>query len=245
MKNSWEIKIALVLIAASAIVYAIHYMIFHDFYNIAFYFVSNIAFLFIEVLIVSMVIHRVLSYREIKERSEKLNMVIGAFYSVVGTELLTFISDHDPLLGEISRDLNISDKWTDEEFKNVRKKVGKHVYNVNMDASDLSHLRDALSDKRDFMVRLLENPMLLENESFTDLLRAVFHLTEELCARKDLGKLPKEDVEHLLKDVSRAYGRLADQWIVYMGHLKKYYPYLYSFAIRTNPFDEKASPIVR
>jgi len=245
MKNSWEIKIALVLITASAIVYAIHYMIFHDFYNLAYYFVSNIAFLFIEVLIVSMVIDRVLSQREREERSEKLNMVIGAFYSVLGTELLTYISDHDPKVDRISREMKISDKWTDEEFKNVRKKISKHTYSSNMNAADLSHLRDLLSDKRDFMVRLLENPMLLENESFTELLRAVFHLTEELSARKDISSLPSTDVDHLLKDVARAYGKLADQWIVYMGHLKKYYPYLYSLAIRTNPFDEKASPIVR
>jgi hypothetical protein len=245
MKNSWEVKIAFVLVAASAVVYAIHYMIFHDVYNIAFYFVSNIAFLFIEVLIVSMVIHRVLIYRERKERSEKLNMVIGAFYSEIGTELLTYVSDHDPTLEDISREMKISDKWTDDEFESVRKKISKHAYTVNMDASDLSHLRDLLSAKRGFMVRLLENPMLLENEAFTDLLMAVFHLTEELSARKDIKNIPGTDKDHLVKDVSRAYGRLADQWIAYMGHLKRNYPYLYSLAIRTNPFDEKASPIVR
>jgi hypothetical protein len=30
-----------------------------------------------------------------------------------------------------------------------------------------------------------------------------------------------------------------------MKYLKKYYPYLFSFAMRTNPFDQNASPIVK
>ena len=32
------------------------------------------------------------------------------------------------------------------------------------------------------MVRLLENPMLIEHESFTELLQAVFHLTAKTWA---------------------------------------------------------------
>jgi hypothetical protein len=30
-----------------------------------------------------------------------------------------------------------------------------------------------------------------------------------------------------------------------MHYLKKNYPYLFSFALRTNPFDEQASVIIR
>jgi hypothetical protein len=40
-----------------------------------------------------------------------------------------------------------------------------------------------LLSKRDFLVALMENPNLLEHESFTDLLWAVFHLVEELAVR--------------------------------------------------------------
>jgi hypothetical protein len=34
------------------------------------------------------------------------------------------------------------------------------------------------------------------------------------------------------------------QWLDYLRYLKTNYPYLFSLAIRTNPFDEKASPVV-
>jgi len=44
-------------------------------------------------------------------------------------------------------------------------------------------------------LRLLENPVLLEHESFTELLRSVFHLSEELEQRDDFGKLPRYRLE--------------------------------------------------
>ena len=42
----------------------------------------------------------------------------------------------------------------------------------------------------------------------------------------------------------RARGLIAE-WIAYMRHLKSDYPYLYSLAVRTNPFDPNASAEVK
>ena len=91
------------------------------------------------------------------------------------------------------------------------------------------------------MLNLLENPNLLEHESFTNLLWAVFHLTDELVHRSDLKKLPDSDYQHLAGDIKRAYHQLLIQWLDYMKHLKHDYPYLFSLAMRTNPFDANAS----
>jgi len=109
---------------------------------------------------------------------------------------------------------------------------------------DLIHLRNFLAKKSDFLLRLLENPVLLEHESFTRLLRAVFHLTEELNRRGTFEDLPESDYQHLAGDTRRVYRRLVSEWVDYMGYLKQNYPYLFSLAVRTNPFDENASPVV-
>ena len=90
----------------------------------------------------------------------------------------------------------------------------------------------------------MENLNLLEHESFTEILRAVFHLTEELIARKDLQKLPATDKEHLANDIKRAYILLIDEWLGYGKYLQKDYPYFFSLIIRMNPFNENASPII-
>jgi hypothetical protein len=110
---------------------------------------------------------------------------------------------------------------------------------------DLNVLKEFLLDKRSFMLGLLENPNLLEHDQFTDLLWAVFHFTEELGHRKKLKGLPESDYQHLSGDMIRVYRSLIVQWLAYMHHLKESYPYLFSLALRTNPFDENASPEIR
>lgn len=92
---------------------------------------------------------------------------------------------------------------------------------------------------------LLANPNLLEHNSFTELLWAVLHLTEELGCRSDMNCLPESDVEHLLGDVQRAFKAVLLEWLNYMQHLREEYPYLFSLAVRTNPFDPDTQPEVR
>ena len=124
--------------------------------------------------------------------------------------------------------------------------TNKHAPFPLVEAENLSlpGLKSFFLAERDFLIRLLENPVLLEHESFTELLRAVFHLAEEMAYREDFDTLPHTDRAHLAGDMNRAYRLLVGQWLSYMEHLRMHYPYLFSLALRTNPFDVKASPIV-
>jgi len=244
-KFSWQIILGISLILLSALVYFIHYIIFRDPHHILIYLVGDIAFVFIEVLLVTLIIHQILSKREKRARLEKLNMVIGAFFSEVGTKLLTYFSDFDPKLDKIRKELIVANGWSEQEFSRVSKRLENYEYEVEIKKVNLEDLRGFLVGKGNFLLRLLENPNLLEHESFTELLRAVFHLTEELAHRKDLRELPDTDYEHLAGDIKRAYTLLVQQWLDYMRYLKDNYPYLFSLAMRTNPFDENASPIVK
>jgi hypothetical protein len=70
-------------------------------------------------------------------------------------------------------------------------------------------------------------------------------LREELASRPALSDLPDNDVNHLTIDSARVYGLLTKRWIDYMYYIKKKYPYLFSFALRTNPFVEHHSPIIK
>ena len=108
----------------------------------------------------------------------------------------------------------------------------------------MEEMESFLTEKRDFLMRLLENPNLLEHKAFTDLLQSVCHLTQELSLREDLARLPDSDHEHLEGDIKRVYSLLIREWVDYMKHLKDKYPYLFSLAMRTNPFDQTASVMV-
>jgi len=245
MKLSWETRLGIFLILLSLLIYGIKYLIIGDAENIFNYVFNSLGYLPLNVLLVTLILNRLLANRSKQNKLEKMNIVVGVFFSEVGTWLLTYLSDNDPNLCRLSGDLVKIDQWSDEEFIRVQDKFKNHNYSIDIKKIDIKALSTYLSSKRIFSLRLLENPLLLENESFTNLLRAVFHLTEELEQRRDLQGLPDSDYRHLAGDIERAYFLLVMEWMTYMRYLNSNYPYLFSLAMRTNPFDENACVVVK
>ena len=237
-QKKWEIYLVLGLCIASFTIYFIKNLIFHDLRAILGDLLSQIAFLPIYILLSTIMIDSLLSRREKGLRVKKLNMVIGAFFSECGVELLQVLSKFDQTSEETAR-LILLDDWP-RKVERMKKRLGNDGLQMNSRTGELEGLKRLLMAKRDFLLRLLENPNMLEHESFTELLWAVFHLTEELASREDLKHLSEADYHHFSGDIARAYGLLILEWLTYMIHLKADYPFLFSFAIRTNPFDPEA-----
>ncbi|UCC11872.1 MAG: hypothetical protein JSW02_11095 [candidate division WOR-3 bacterium] len=238
---SWQIILGIVLVVLSAAVYIIHYLFFRDVHHILIYLVGDIAFVFIEVLLVTLIIHRLLGEREKRAMLEKMNMVIGTFFSEVGTELLVRFSRTDENRKQLVSRLSSTKDFTMRQFEIIGRELKQHSYTVHAEPDMLVDLKGFLVGKRDFLLRLLANPNLLEHDSFTNLLWAVFHLTDELSHRKDPASSSQTDLKHLSGDITRAYRLLVAEWLDYMLHLKANYPYLFSLAMRTNPFDTDAT----
>lgn len=241
---SWQVWVAVALVAASVVAYVVHYAIFRDLHHIFIYMVGDLAFLPVEVLLVTLVIHRLLSQREKRALLQKMNMVIGAFFGEVGADLLELLAGFDEKPEAIRDELIVKADWSDQRFRKTVNEIKGREFAMDAARGDLDGLREFLSDKQDFLLRLLENPNLLEHDSFTDLLWAVFHLADELVHRDDVTVLPTSDYGHLSGDIKRVYGLLIAEWLDYMKHLKGKYPYLFSLAVRTNPFDTAASVVV-
>jgi hypothetical protein len=242
--HAWRTIFALSLIALSALLYLLDYVKFGDYKRILDFLLQNMAFLLIQVLLVTLILDWLVGYMDKQKRLKKQNMVIGAFFMEVGTKLLTYISDLDPELESIRSSLVVDEDWSDQEFSRVSKSLKGYGYGIDMEKLDLEYLSILLQKERDFIIGLVENPILLEHESFTDLLLEVFHLSEELESRSCLIGLPATDLAHIQRDITRVYGYLVNEWLDYMLYLKNDYPHLFSLAIRTNPFDRTASPIV-
>ncbi len=240
----WQILIGVILVTLSMALYILHFFLFHDAYHIWIYLIGDIAFLPIEVLLVTLVIHQLLESRDRRLKLEKMNMVVGAFFNTAGTRLMATLARNDRELRSIQESLLIRDTWTPADFSKVNACLRDHRCSVDVSRLDLQAFKEFLMQKEDFIVRLLENPLILEHEIFTDLIMAVSHLTSELAARETLTNLPEPDLQHLALDMNRVYERLVIQWLEYMQYLKVYYPYLFSLAMRTNPFDEHATAII-
>jgi len=227
-------------LVASILMYIVQYAVFNDYLGIINSFFGKLAFVPIQVFLITVVISGILSDMEKSARLEKLNILIGTFFSETGTKTLNYFSKIDPDINNIGGKLKVTDTWSDEDFKNALNYVKNKDYSVNASKEDILEIYEFLSKKKEFLMRLLENPNLMEHEHFTELLRAVFHLLEELETRENLHESSENDIEHLKGDLVRSYRLITIEWVNYMKYLKNNYPYLFSLAMRRNPFDKNS-----
>jgi hypothetical protein len=242
-RHGFLVAAAAVLLVLSVGLYLIHYAIFRDAHHIFIYLVGDLAFLPLEVLLVALIIDRILSWREKQAMLGKMNMVVGVFFSEMGTRLMGELLPGFDRSRMISG-LGVKPNWTADDFRRANAFADDLKPQADCRAIDLNALKAFLSHERDLILRLLENPNLLEHERFTDMLWAVSHLAEELEARPELHDLPKSDEAHIGQDVGRAFTALAAEWLDYVQYLKSHYPYLFSLVLRTHPLQENPSAIV-
>jgi voltage-gated potassium channel len=183
--------------------------------------------------------------REESLRLEKLNMVTGLFFSEMGNGLLRRFVQLDPETGTLLAGLTISNDWGDKDFEKAAGELSRHTFVIDSRRGELSEMREYLQSQASMLLRLLENPIVHEHGTFSDLLRAVFHLRDELMNRPELSNLPDSDVKHLEGDIVRIYRLLVLAWLRYMNYLKNNYAYLFSLAMRLNPFDLKATAVIK
>ncbi|MFC1813768.1 hypothetical protein ACFL03_13870, partial [Thermodesulfobacteriota bacterium] len=236
----WELRVVVILVAVSLVFYILHYAWFRDLQHIWLWSFTSLAFLPISALVVTLIINRVLSARDKALRLDKLNMLIGVFFSNVGNELLLRFSDWDAEDQYLRNHFGTPEPWSRLHAKSALAVLTKHQFSVTVSGYQLVELKAFLYPRVDSLMRLIENPNLLENENFTQLLRAVFHLAEELSYRDDLESTTEADLRHLAGDIERAYGLIVREWVLYMIFLKRKYPFLFSLAVRTNPLDRRA-----
>ncbi len=236
--------VGVVLVVVSAVLYALNYLVFRDGRNLFFYLWIDLAFLPIEVLVVGVIVERIISRREKGAIAQKLNMVIGAFFGELGTPLLARLLPAMCGGTEIRERLHLKASWKKDDFSRASQFARTLQCEVDLSQVDLDDLRVYMLEKRDFILRLLENPNLIEHDRFTDLLWAVMHVVDELEAREVLIGLAPADEAHLEIDIRRAYTAVMAEWVLYAEHLKTNYPYLFSLVVRMHPFQEAPTAAV-
>jgi hypothetical protein len=236
--------VAGVFLLASGLAYLCHYLIFRDTHHIFIYLMGDLAFLPLEVLLVGLIIDRLLHRREKQSLLRKLNIVVGAFFSEVGNQVMAELLKHSERSAEVRQRFRVTNQWTWRDFRSARSFARTFKAQCRVDAAGLESLKAFLGLKRPFMLALMENPNLLEHEGFTDMLLAVFHLDEELEARQLLEGLPESDVRHIGGDIERAFSHVVTEWLAYAEHLKSEYPFLFSLVSRTHPLQDHPTPVV-
>lgn len=237
------IALVAVLLASSAALYALQLLLFGRTEDTFYYLLEDAAFLPIQVILVTFVLNALLARREKQHALRKLSMVIGAFFSEVGNRLLARCVAADPRRDSLREAFADPGNWAKTE-RDARELIRQHQLAVEPSTSDFEDLASLLAVERPFLLELLENPNLLERQTFTDMLFAAVHLAEELGYRQGVPGLPASDLAHLRGDVERVYRLLLGEWAGYAVHLRAHYPYMFSLVVRTHPLREAPAPVV-
>lgn len=239
---NWKIYYILGLIGLSIVIYVIHFMIFQDIGHIMIYMIEDLAFLPIYILVVTLGLNEILMRREKRALLRKFNMVVGTFYSEIGSDLLNLFTNFDPNCKKVIQDLLSGFDWSTKNFSAIKKELSHFNYCMECDVSEIIELREYLLSKRNFLLLLLENPTLLDLKSFSELLWAVFHINEELEKVGDIESLSEDKRDHINEDIKNTHIYLVMQWLYYMRELKENDPFLFSLGLKTNPFNMSLEP---
>lgn len=244
MRLNWYIVIGIVLTSAFLLGLAADILLFGHTSETLYLLLIDLTFLPLQVLIVTLFLNRLLEIRERNELGQKVNIVIGVFFTEMGIDLLRYLSLFDASLDEMRAIAGVNENWSARDFSTMRKRLGSYTYSIDCHCADLNDLRQLLRDKHNLLLTLIANSSLLEQQSFTQLLWAVLHLARELDYRPDLDNLPEADYAHLSDDMRRVYVLLVTEWLSFAQRLKENQPYSFSLAVRLNPFTENPSAVI-
>ncbi|MBN2898546.1 MAG: hypothetical protein JXO44_07210 [Clostridia bacterium] len=233
-----HIKLGAGLIGLSIALHYVHFLVFRDVHHLMIFLLADVAFIPLEVFFVSLILERIIEKQEAEKTIKKMNMLVGLFYQQFGNKLLTlFVGvDQEHVTGEDALLMNFS--WEKEEYKRLRKIISNHHHQIDIGKVNLNSLLALLKENQMMITMLISNPTLNEKENFSEVLMSTFHLMEELESR-DLNHLAQDDLDHLEVDCIRVYKNLSIEWVDYLEHLQKSYPYLFYTAIKTNPYDSR------
>lgn len=229
MKNfKHYLFVSFILIFTSFIMFLFHYLIFGQLENTIYYSLMNLCFIPVNILGVTLVFEKLEDRRARIERLNKLNMLVGLFFSDVGFNLLKLIAAGDTKINLLSLNFN--------DINSCKNKLARYNHDINFELIDYPKLKLLIIDSREILSTLIANENILEHEIFTDLLMALMHLRDEILFIQHKGELNQDDCIHLKGDLIRVYKALTIQWINYLSHLKQFYPFQYKSAIKFNPF---------
>lgn len=246
---SWKVKFAVVMLIIAVLFFASRIVVSGDPEEVISYLWKQIGFIPINIIIVAFLIDSIMSKKEHEAILEKIDMIMGTFFTKMGNDLIYVISQKNEYKHD-TEDFESLRDWNDKDYKHKLKELKKHPaeFKISLKGEEraefLNEVYGIVHKNQDFLINLIDNPNLLEKDEFSGLLLALLHLDEELSRRKDLSNICDTDFNHLMGDIGRVYGHLVYEWVYYLRYLNKFYPYMISLAIRTNPFDCKAEVCV-
>jgi len=233
------------LVVFSAVFFVVQLTIFDNVHEALFLLFQDLLFLPIHILFITFIVDRMIHNRAKRSRQNQLHIVICAFFSEIGNDSIAVLNKYILGLERIKAELGVSEDWEDKDFDEAASKISRLSLKAQYHLRDAQKLQHDLPHKKRYLLEMFNNPSMLENNQFTEMLWALYHLIDEIGHIEAKNGLPSADIKHLGEDISRAYSLLLHEWIFYLKHLKNFYPYMFTTAVRKNPFADKPVTIAQ
>ncbi len=214
MKHKLTLRqIVILLICASVIMYAVHFLIFKNFHHIAIFFVHDIAFMPLEVILVTLFFDRIIDKAHEEENQSKLSIIETLFFNESGGHMLQYLTSFDPHSDQLAGILDVNMSWKSSDYLNARKQLKNYSFQLDVQKVDFFGLHYHLNERHAYYRNILENPALTQSSEFTELVMKIYLMWEELDCRTDLYNLDLTEKHYLGELLTEIYEELVEYWL--------------------------------
>jgi len=175
--------------------------------------------------------------REESRRSQQIHTLTNLFFSKVGDKLIRLLWQCDPGAGCVMT-FAPGQTLKPADFVSLAEKLKQHPCSIDPRRLDSAALKKLLDSP--LLLNLLENPSVFGHAPFNSLLRAAFHIRDELAAHPGFPDLPEGVLAHLVSDMGKVYQPMVRLWVEHMNYLRIAYPSLFYTLLIENPFGCRA-----
>lgn len=231
-------QLILLLLCASALLYAIHYLIFRDLHHLAIFGLHELAFVPLEVILVTLGLDQLVEKTHREEARSKVSIIETLYFNESGSTMLRYLTSFDPDAARLRELLQVTQDWRSSDFRQAIRQLKSYPFLLDLDRIDFFGLHYHLSQRHEYYRSMLENPALTQSEAFTEMIMKIYLLWEELDGRTNLYQLPEKDRNYLAELLHEIYRELTEYWLDNVYNHSIHNRFRLHRAIESNPFME-------
>lgn len=231
-------QLILLLLCASALLYAIHYLIFRDLHHLAIFGLHELAFVPLEVILVTLGLDQLVEKTHREEARSKVSIIETLYFNESGSTMLRYLTSFDPDAARLRELLQVTQDWRSSDFRQAIRQLKSYPFLLDLERIDFFGLHYHLSQRHEYYRSMLENPALTQSEAFTEMIMKIYLLWEELDGRTNLYQLPEKDRSYLAELLHEIYRELTEYWLDNVYNHSIHNRFRLHRAIESNPFME-------
>lgn len=229
-------QLILLLLCASALLYAIHYLIFRDLHHLAIFGLHELAFVPLEVILVTLGLDQLVEKTHREEARSKVSIIETLYFNESGGTMLRYLTSFDPDAARLRELLQVTQDWHSSDFRQAIRQLKSYPFLLDLDRIDFFGLHYHLSQRHEYYRSMLENPALTQSEAFTEMIMKIYLLWEELDGRTNLYQLPEKDRSYLAELLHEIYRELTEYWLDNVYNHSIHNRFRLHRAVESNPF---------